>query len=409
MDRPPPLLPFQEASFRSKLRVERIVVRVGMPLGLCILICFLTGLFSHYQQHPPTWMEIPTSPIWFYRVSQGLHVATGIAAVPLLAIKLWTVYPNLFTWPAVKSFVHALERFFIAVLVAAMLFQLVTGVINITQWYPWSFGFTQTHFAMAFVVIGALLIHFAFKAPGIVRALRKPVAHDPPPAPKLGSPEDTGDVPVHIDNNAAYSDKELLVKGGISRRGLFIVAGTSVGAVTLVTVGQTLKPLSDVALLAPRIPDVGPQGMPVNRTAARAAITPDLVGPNYRLNVLGPRPLSLTIGELQAYEQNQEQLPIACVEGWSSSALWTGIRLSRLLDAAGIDPGATIQVTSLETNGNYGVSELQPQFARDDRTLLAMRIGDEPLDLDHGYPARIMAPNRPGVLQTKWVTRLEAL
>ncbi|WP_148668402.1 molybdopterin-dependent oxidoreductase, partial [Streptomyces sp. WAC05950] len=28
--------------------------------------------------------------------------------------------------------------------------------------------------------------------------------------------------------------------------------------------------------------------------------------------------------------------------------------------------------------------------------------------LDHGYPARIIAPNRPGVLQTKWVGRLEA-
>ena len=27
--------------------------------------------------------------------------------------------------------------------------------------------------------------------------------------------------------------------------------------------------------------------------------------------------------------------------------------------------------------------------------------------LDHGFPARVIAPNRPGVLQTKWVTRLE--
>ncbi|WP_286216957.1 molybdopterin-dependent oxidoreductase [Paraoerskovia sediminicola] len=26
--------------------------------------------------------------------------------------------------------------------------------------------------------------------------------------------------------------------------------------------------------------------------------------------------------------------------------------------------------------------------------------------MDHGFPARIIAPNRPGVLQTKWVTRM---
>lgn len=31
------------------------------------------------------------------------------------------------------------------------------------------------------------------------------------------------------------------------------------------------------------------------------------------------------------------------------------------------------------------------------------------LSLDHGFPARIIAPNRPGVLQTKWVHRLEVL
>ena len=52
---------------------------------------------------------------------------------------------------------------------------------------------------------------------------------------------------------------------------------------------------------------------------------------------------------------------------------------------------------------------LQGNFADDDRTLLALALNGEPLALDHGYPARIIAPNRPGVLQTKWVTRLEVL
>ncbi|MFI1769566.1 molybdopterin-dependent oxidoreductase, partial [Streptomyces sp. NPDC020800] len=33
----------------------------------------------------------------------------------------------------------------------------------------------------------------------------------------------------------------------------------------------------------------------------------------------------------------------------------------------------------------------------------------EELSPDHGYPVRLMAPNRPGVLQTKWVGRLEVL
>jgi DMSO/TMAO reductase YedYZ molybdopterin-dependent catalytic subunit len=47
------------------------------------------------------------------------------------------------------------------------------------------------------------------------------------------------------------------------------------------------------------------------------------------------------------------------------------------------------------------------EHARDPLTLLALRLNGEELSPDHGYPARLIAPNRPGVLQTKWVGRLE--
>jgi DMSO/TMAO reductase YedYZ molybdopterin-dependent catalytic subunit len=46
---------------------------------------------------------------------------------------------------------------------------------------------------------------------------------------------------------------------------------------------------------------------------------------------------------------------------------------------------------------------------RDPLTLLALQLDGEPLHPDHGYPLRLIAPNRPGVLQTKWVTRLVVL
>ena len=39
-------------------------------------------------------------------------------------------------------------------------------------------------------------------------------------------------------------------------------------------------------------------------------------------------------------------------------------------------------------------------------TLLALRLNGEPLHLDHGFPVRLIGPNRPGVMQTKWVGRL---
>jgi DMSO/TMAO reductase YedYZ molybdopterin-dependent catalytic subunit len=38
--------------------------------------------------------------------------------------------------------------------------------------------------------------------------------------------------------------------------------------------------------------------------------------------------------------------------------------------------------------------------------LLAVELDGQPLHIDHGFPVRLIGPNRPGVLQTKWVSRL---
>jgi DMSO/TMAO reductase YedYZ molybdopterin-dependent catalytic subunit len=38
-----------------------------------------------------------------------------------------------------------------------------------------------------------------------------------------------------------------------------------------------------------------------------------------------------------------------------------------------------------------------------------LQINGETLRVDHGHPARLIAPNRPGVQQTKWVSRLEVV
>ncbi|MDQ1426683.1 MAG: hypothetical protein QOK39_159, partial [Acidimicrobiaceae bacterium] len=44
--------------------------------------------------------------------------------------------------------------------------------------------------------------------------------------------------------------------------------------------------------------------------------------------------------------------------------------------------------------------------AHDADTLLATHLDGHPLALDHGYPLRLIGPDRPGVSQTKWVTRV---
>ena len=59
------------------------------------------------------------------------------------------------------------ERASVGVLVAAAVFELATGLANAAQWYPWSFSFRSTHYAVAWIAIGALVVHIAVKLPVI--------------------------------------------------------------------------------------------------------------------------------------------------------------------------------------------------------------------------------------------------
>jgi DMSO/TMAO reductase YedYZ molybdopterin-dependent catalytic subunit len=177
---------------------------------------------------------------------------------------------------------------------------------------------------------------------------------------------------------------------------------------TLFTVGQTLPGLRRLALLAPRDPAVGPQGRPVNRSAANAGVVRAATSPAYRLTVGGrvARPLVLTLDDLRAMPARTATLPIACVEGWSYSARWTGVPLRDLLAMAGAPPHAAAHVESLERRSIYRVSFVDHFQAHDHDTLLATHLDGQILTLDHGFPLRLIGPDRAGVNQTKWVTRV---
>ncbi len=180
MKRPP--IP-TEASFTSPLRNERLSARIGTWLGVSFGLCFLTGLISHWYYLPDLPVLPPVRPLWGYRVTQGVHVLSGTAAIPLLLVKLWSVYPKLFgEIPFGKLrplLINLAEKASIAVLVAAAIFQLVTGLANSSGWYPWSFSFRSTHYAVAWIAIGALVVHIAVKLPIIRAAYAEPLPEPP--------------------------------------------------------------------------------------------------------------------------------------------------------------------------------------------------------------------------------------
>ncbi|MGY1835329.1 molybdopterin-dependent oxidoreductase [Blastococcus sp. SYSU DS0510] len=383
--------PFRAGAFPSPLHSERRAARVGVWLGLAFLVSFLTGLVSDLVQSGPEWFSWPSSPVWLYRLTQGLHVATGLAAIPLLLVKLWTVYPLLFEWPPAGSLARLVGRLSILVLVGTAAMQLLTGLINIAQWYPFGFFFPTAHYWTGWIAIGAVAVHVGAKAPQIRRGLAR-----------RGSPAATaGLAPGQAEELCAAEAAEE--EGAIDRRAFVLASGLSVAAVTVTTLGQTVSSLAPVSLLAPRLPDAGPQGLPVNQTAEAAQVEESATDPGYRLVVDGPRRLELSLAELRRRPQHTETLPIACVEGWSATGRWTGVRLADLLEEAGLPRNARVVVESLQTGGLYRTSVVAPPHSADPRTLLALQLGGEPLALDHGYPVRLIAPNRPGVMQTKWL------
>jgi DMSO/TMAO reductase YedYZ molybdopterin-dependent catalytic subunit len=389
MKRPP--IP-TEASFTSPLRHEGLTARLGTWLGIAFGVCFVTGMISHWYYLPDLPIVPPARPIWGYRVTQGVHVLTGIAAIPLLLVKLWSVYPKLFAEVPFRErralVLHLLERASIAVLVASAIFQLVTGLNNAAQWYPWSFSFRSTHYAVAWIAIGSLLVHIAVKLPIIRAAWSQPL-----PEPEA----------------AVRSDRPEPAPVLTSRRMVLHTALVASGVAVLATAGNTVPWLRKVSGFAVRSGE-GPQGVPINRSAVAAGVTDTARDPGFRLTLVrGDREVVLSRADLEAMRQRTHALPIACVEGWSAAATWTGVRFSELLDLVGAPHDARVKLVSLQQRGAFGTTELPASFARDGLTLMALRLNGEVLDIDHGYPCRLIAPDRPGVFQTKWVTRIEVL
>jgi hypothetical protein len=74
--------------YGSDLHEVRSAAWLGVALGAAFGVCFATGVWSHLAQHPPGWFTYPVRPAGLYRITQGVHVATGTAAIPLLLAKL---------------------------------------------------------------------------------------------------------------------------------------------------------------------------------------------------------------------------------------------------------------------------------------------------------------------------------
>jgi DMSO/TMAO reductase YedYZ molybdopterin-dependent catalytic subunit len=400
--------PFRPGFWRSPLRGPWLTAALGSVLLPLVTVVAATGFLSHAAYEPdlganaivprgadlPLVFDWPTRPAFLYAATQGLHVNAGLVAIPFLLAKLWSVIPRLFAWPPVTSAAQAVERLAIALLVGSAVFEFVTGVMNIQYWYAFRFNFVVAHYYGAIVFVAALTLHVAVKLPVIARAFRERGVLRPLRADlRHTRPEPPGELaPVAP---AAPT---------LSRRGLFALAGA--GSLTLLAanVGETIGGrLRRLAPLAPR----RQADFPVNKTAATARVTAEMTGPGYRLALQGgPREVAFGRDQLLALPQRTARLPIACVEGWTTTQEWSGVPLAELARRAGVPAPRSARVRSLQPRGVLSQATLNAGQIADPDALLALRVNGADLTPDHGYPARIIVPALPGVHNTKWVASI---
>jgi len=415
--------PFRRTFWRSPVRGPWLTSVLGLILLAGVSVVFVTGLLSYAAYNPDlsrindethgkgllgfylfSW---PTHPVWLYRLNQGVHVTLGLVLIPILLTKLWSVLPKLFEWPPVRSPAHALERLSLLMLVGGAVFEFVTGVLNIQQWYVFPGSFYALHFYGAWVFVAGLVVHVGLKSRTVIRSLRN------------------GALVRELRVDTAHTEPEPAdasslvslapAKPTISRRGVLAFAGAGSLLMLVVTVGQSLGgPLRRTALLAPHGQDLGdgPNDFQINQTAARVGIRAAEIGASWRLTVShdgppGHAPVRLSRAVLLGLEQHTAYLPIACVEGWSTdNQAWTGVRLRDLARLAGVSHPASVLVESLERDGAFRQGVLSAGQIMDPDSLLALRVNGVDLSLDHGFPARVIVPAIPGVHNTKWVASM---
>ncbi|GGT40952.1 hypothetical protein GCM10010271_51170 [Streptomyces kurssanovii] len=136
-----------------------------------------------------------------------------------------------------------------------------------------------------------------------------------------------------------------------------------------------------------------------------ASSVPRRTAETYRLTVDGlvRKPATYTLADLRAMPQTRIVRDVQCVTGWRvPDTPFEGVKLSRLLDAAGVRPEArAIRFTCFD--GTYSESLTLTQARRDD-VLVALRMQDKPVSHSHGGPVRLYVAPMYFYKSAKWLS-----
>ncbi len=105
------------------------------------------------------------------------------------------------------------------------------------------------------------------------------------------------------------------------------------------------------------------------------------------------------------WHQEPLQRPVGSFHGLVSCSEWTGVPLAILLDQAGIDPKASWVIAEGADAAVMNVS--LPLSKLMDDAIVALYQNGERIRPENGYPLRLVVPGWEGVVNVKWLRRLQ--
>lgn len=133
----------------------------------------------------------------------------------------------------------------------------------------------------------------------------------------------------------------------------------------------------------------------------------DLSTWDFRVYGLVDSPVTFSWEQFKALPRKQVATDIHCVTRWTKlDTAWEGVAIQTILELAGVRPDARFVLAHCE----QGYTANMPlEVLDDDDVLLADTFDGKPLELDHGYPLRLLVPKRYFWKSAKWIRGLEFL
>ena len=133
----------------------------------------------------------------------------------------------------------------------------------------------------------------------------------------------------------------------------------------------------------------------------------DLTAWSFRVWGQIANPFNLTWNEFKTLPRKTVSTDIHCVTRWSKlDTAWEGVAIQTILELAQLAPAASHVVAHSEQGYTTNVPL---SVLNDDDVLLADTLGGRPLEMEHGWPLRLLVPKRYFWKSAKWIRGLEFL